>query len=114
MASVAGVVGNSISALLTDARVSASQTLSTGQALQVASMGVNSETAAYTLALPLAAAVKAPYVSGSPLVFTTDSMLAGRYNVTGTATGYTTQSTYPVLDLGVAGSTTVKDLLLMP
>ena len=114
MASVEGVVSNSISALLTDARVSASQTLSTGQALQVASMGVNSETAAYTLALPLAAAVKAPYVSGSPLVFTTDSMLAGRYNVTGTATGYTTQSTDPVLDLGVAGSTTVKDLLLMP
>lgn len=114
MASVAGVVSNSISALLTDARVSASQTLSTGQALQVASMGVNSETAAYTLALPLAAAVKAPYVSGSPLVFTTDSMLAGRYNVTGTATGFTTQSTDPVLDLGVAGSTAVKDLLLMP
>jgi hypothetical protein len=114
MASVAGVVSNSISALLTDARVSASQTLSTGQALQVASTGVNSESAEYTLALPLAAAVKAPYVSGSPLVFTTDSMLAGRYNVTGTATGYTTQSTDPVLDLGVAGSTTVKDFLLMP
>lgn len=114
MASVAGVVSNSISALLTDARVSASQTLSTGQVLQVASTGVNSESAEYTLALPLAAAVKAPYVSGSPLVFTTDSMLAGRYNVTGAATGYTTQSTDPVLDLGVAGSTTVKDFLLMP
>jgi len=114
MASVAGVVGNSISALLTDARVSASQTLSTGQSLQVASMGVDAETAEYTLALPLAAAVKAPYVSGSPLVFTTDSMLAGRYNLIGTATGYTTQSTNPVLDLGVAGSTTVKDLVLTP
>lgn len=113
MASVAGVVSSS-SALLTDARVSASQTLSTGQALQVASMGVDPETAEYTLALPLAAAVKAPYVAGSPLVFTTDSMLAGRYNVTGTATGYTTQSTDPVLDLGVAGSTTVKDLVLTP
>jgi hypothetical protein len=114
MASVAGVVGNSSSALLADAQVSASQTLSTGQSLQVASMGVNSETAEYTLALPLAAAVKAPYVAGSPLVFTTDSMLAGRYNVTGTATGYATQSTSPVLDLGVAGSTTVKDLVLVP
>jgi hypothetical protein len=114
MASVAGVVGNSISALLTDARVSASQTLSTGQAVQVAAMGVDAETAEYTLALPLAAAVKAPYVSGSPLVFTTDSMLAGRYNLIGTATGYTTQSTNPVLDLGVAGSTTVKDLVLAP
>jgi hypothetical protein len=112
MASVAGVVSSST--LLTDARVSASQTLSTGQALQVASMGVDPETAEYTLALPLAAAVKAPYVAGSPLVFTTDSMVAARYNVIGTATGYTTQSTNPVLDLGVAGSTTVKDLVLTP
>jgi hypothetical protein len=112
MASVAGVVSSSV--LLTDARVSASQTLSTGQALQVATMGVDPETAEFTMALPLAAAVKAPYVSGSPLVFTADSMLAGRYNLTGTATGYTTQSTNPVLDLGVAGSTTVKDLVLTP
>jgi len=113
MASVTGVVRSS-SALLTEARVSASQTLSTGQALQVATMGVDPVTAEYTLALPLAAAVKAPYVSGSPLVFTTDSMQAGRYSVTGTATGYTTQSTNPVLDLGVAGSTTVKNLVLTP
>jgi hypothetical protein len=113
MASVAGVVSFS-SALLTDARVSASQTLSTGQSVQVASMGVDPVTAEYTLALPLAAAIKAPYVSGSPLVFTTDSMVAGRYNMNGTATGYTTQSTNPVLDLGVAGSTTVKDLVLVP
>lgn len=113
MASVSGEVSFS-SVLLTDARVSASQTLSTGQALQVATMGVDPETAEYTLTLPLAAAVKAPYVSGSPLVFTTDSMQAGRYNVTGTATGYTTQSTNPVLDLGVAGSTTVKNLVLTP
>lgn len=113
MASVAGVVSSG-SALLTDARVSASQTLSTGQVLQVASMGVDPETAEYMLTLPLAAAVKAPYVPGSPLVFTNDSMVAGRYNLSGTATGYTTQSTNPVLDLGVAGSTTVKDFVLMP
>ena len=113
MASVSGVVSFS-SVLLTDARVSANQTLSTGQALQVATMGVDPVTAEYTLTLPLAAAVKAPYVSGSPLVFTTDSMQAGRYNVTGTATGYTTQSTNPLLDLGVAGSTTVKNLVLTP
>jgi len=113
MALVSGVVSFS-SVLLTDARVSANQTLSTGQALQVAAMGVDPVTAEYTLALPLAAAVKAPYVSGSPLVFTIDSMQAGRYSVTGTATGYTTQSTNPVLDLGVAGSTTVKNLDLTP
>jgi hypothetical protein len=113
MASVAGVVSFS-NALLTDARVSANQTLSTGQVLQVASVAVDPVTAEFTLSLPLAAAVKAPYVSGSPLVFTTDSMVAGRYNMTGSATGYTTQSTNPVLDLGVAGSITVKDLVLIP
>jgi hypothetical protein len=48
------------------------------------------------------------------LTFTTDSMVAGRYNVTGTATGYTTQSTNPVVDLGMANSNTVKDLVLTP
>lgn len=113
MASVSGVVSFS-GALLTDARVSANQVLSTGQALDVASVGVDPVTAEYSLTLPLAAAVKAPYVSGSPLVFTADSMVAGRYNLNGTATGYTTQSTHPVLDLGVAGSNTVKDLVLVP
>jgi hypothetical protein len=114
MASVAGVVSNSASALLLDAQVSARQTLSTGQALDVAWTGVDATTADYTLSLPLAAAVKAPYVSGSPLSFSTDSMVAGRYSVTGTATGYTTQSTNPQLDLGAPGSTTVKDLVLTP
>lgn len=114
MATVAGVVTNSSNLLLTDAYVAARQSLSTGQALDIATMGVDPITADYSLTLPLAAAVKAPYVSGSPLVFTTDSMVAGRYNLTGTATGYTTQSTNPVLDLGVAGSTTVKNLVLTP
>jgi hypothetical protein len=114
MATVSGGVTNSSSALLTDAHVAARQTLSTGQVLEVASTGVNTTTADYSLNLPLAAAVKAAYVSGSPLAFTVDSMQAGRYNVTGTATGYTTQSTDPVLNLGSAGSTTVKNLVLTP
>ena len=114
MASVAGVVSNNASALLLDAQVSARQTLSTGQALDVAWTGVDATTADYTLSLPLAAAVKAPYVSGTPLSFSTDSMVAGRYSATGTATGYTTQSTNPQLDLGAPGSTTVKNLVLTP
>ena len=114
MASVSGAVTNSSSALLTDAHVAARQTLSTGQVLDVASTGVNVTTADYSLNLPLAAAVKAAYVSGSPLAFNLDSMQSGRYQVTGTAAGYTTQSTNPVLDLGVAGSTTLKNLVLMP
>lgn len=114
MATVSGGVTNSSSALLTDAHVAARQTLSTGQVLDVASTGVDATTAEYSLNLPLAAAVKAAYVSGSPLAFTVDSMQAGRYNVTGTATGYTTQTTDPVLNLGLAGSTTVKNLVLTP
>jgi hypothetical protein len=114
MASVAGVVSNSSSALLTDAVVAARQTLSTGESIDVASTGVNTSTADYSLSLPLAAAVKAPYASGAALSFTTDSMVPGRYNVTGTATAYTAQSTNPVLDLGAAGSTTIKDLVLIP
>ncbi len=114
MATVSGGVTNSSSALLTDAHVAARQTLSTGQVLDVASTGVDATTADYSLNLPLAAAVKAAYVSGAPLAFTVDSMQAGRYNVTGTATGYTTQTTDPVLNLGLAGSTTVKNLVLTP
>ena len=114
MASVSGVVTNSSSDLLTDAQVAARQTLSTGQELDVAATGVNVTTADYSLRLPLAAAVAAPYASGGALTFTTDSMVPGRYNVTGTATGYTTQSTDPVVDLGIADSNTVKDLVLTP
>ena len=114
MATVSGVVSNSTSVLLTDARVAARQTLSTGQVLDVASTGVDSVTADYSLSLPLAAAVKAAYASGAALTFTTDSMVAGRYNLTATATGYSTQSTSPQLDLGAAGSTTVKNLVLTP
>ena len=114
MATVSGVVSNSTSVLLTDARVSVRQNLSTGQVLDVASTGVDSVFADYSLSLPLAAAVKAAYASGAALTFTTDSMVAGRYNLTATATGYSTQSTSPQLDLGAAGSTTVKNLVLTP
>lgn len=114
MASVAGVVSNSSNALLTDAVVAARQTLSTGESMDVASTGVNTTTADYSLSLPLAAAVKATYASGAAMTFTTDSMVAGRYSVTGMAMGYATQSTDPVLDLGLTGSTTVKNLVLTP
>jgi hypothetical protein len=114
MASVAGVVTNTANALLTDAMVSAIQTLSTGQVLAVASTGVDVVNADFSLRLPLAAAVKATYVPGAALSFSTDGMVAGRYNLNGTATGYTTQSTDPVLNLGLEGSTTLKNLVLTP
>lgn len=114
MASVAGVVTHTANALLTDAVVSASQTLSTGQVLAVATTGVDVVNADFSLSLPLAAAVKATYVPGADLSFSTDGMVAGRYNLNGTATDYTTQSTDPVLDLGLEGSTTLKNLVLTP
>ena len=114
MATVEGGVSNTSSALLTDAVVSARQTLSTGQVIDVAGTGVNATTADYSLTLPLEAALQAPYALGAALAFSTDSMVAGRYNVTATASGYTTQSTDPVLNLGAAGSTTVKNLVLTP
>jgi hypothetical protein len=114
MASVAGVVTNTANALLTEAVVSASQNLSTGQVLAVASTGVNVDNADFSLRLPLAAAVKATYVPGAALSFSTDGMVVGRYNLSGTATGYTTQSTDPVLNLGLEGSTTQKNLVLTP
>jgi Domain of unknown function (DUF4382) len=114
MASVAGVVTNTANALLTEAVVSASQTLSTGQVLAVASTGVDVVNADFSLNLPLAAAVKATYVPGAALSFSTDGMVAGRYSVTGTATDYATQSTDPLLDLGLEGSTTLKNLVLTP
>lgn len=114
MASVTGVVSNTANALLTEAVVSASQTLSTGQVLAVASTGVDVVNADFSLRLPLAAAVKATYVPGAALSFSTDGMVAGRYNLSGTATGYTTQSTDPVLDLGQEGSTMQKNLVLSP
>jgi hypothetical protein len=114
MASVAGVITNMANDLLTEAVVSASQTLSTGQVLAVASAGVDVFNADFSLRLPLAAAVKATYVPGAALSFSTDGMVAGRYNLSGNATGYTTQSTDSVLDLGLADTITLKNLVLTP
>jgi len=114
MASVAGVITNMANDLLTEAVVSASQTLSTGQVLAVASAGVDVFNADFSMRLPLAAAVKATYVPGAALSFSTDGMVAGRYNLSGNATGYTTQSTDSVLDLGLADTITLKNLVLTP
>ncbi len=114
-AQVAGTVKNGGGTLLLDASVQAQQSLSTAQVLDVAWTGVDPVTAQYSLTLPLAAPVKATYVSnGGPLSFATDSVTPGFYSLYGTATGYTTQSTLPGTTLGTAGSTTAKDLVLTP
>jgi Domain of unknown function (DUF4382) len=114
-AQVTGTVTNATSTLLTDASVNAQQSLSSLQALDVAWGNVDPNTAQYSLTLPLAAPLKAAYAgNGGPLNFSADSTTPGLYQVHGTATGYTTQTTDPGVTLGAANSTITKDLVLSP
>jgi len=113
-ATVAGLVTDASSVALTDAAVDAQQVLSGGQALDVAWSSVDPLTAAYSLNLPLAAPMRAAYVAGGPLVFSADAAVATKYNIVGSAPGYTAQSTTPALVLGAANSTTSKNLVLVP
>lgn len=110
---VVGVVRNSNNALLTDASVVARQTLGTGQVLEVGATGVNATDATYRLSLPLAAPLAAPYVGGNTLVFAPDTAAAGRYDIVGTAAGYTGQSTAPAVTLTGEAELT-HDLTLQP
>ncbi len=114
-AQVTGTVSDAGSTLLVDAGVNAQQSLSTLQTLDVAWGNVDPVTAQYTLTLPLAAPLKASYAGmGGPLSFTADSVTPGLYKLYGSASGYTTQTTDPVITLGVAGSTSTKNLVLAP
>jgi hypothetical protein len=114
MAGLAGTVTNASAVALTDAQVSVRQALSSGQILDVAWTAVDPLSAGYNLSLPLAAPLKAAYAGGSALTFTTDAVTPGAYNVTASASGYTGQSTAPGVVLGAPGSTTVKNLTLVP
>lgn len=113
-AAVAGVVTNASNVLLPEAAVNAQQVLSTGQTLDVAQMLVDPVTAVYSLPLPLAAPVTAPYTANGPLVFTADAAAAGSYNILASAPGYTVQNTAPAVVLTVANTITAKDLVLAP
>jgi len=116
-ATITGVVADASSPpnLILDANVNAKQTLSSGEVLDVNWQLVDPVTAVYSMNLPLAAPVKAPYVSPGSLVFTADS-LSGRYHILASATGYITQITDPHLTLtsADADTTTTKDLTLAP
>lgn len=96
MASVGGVVSNNAtpSVLLTDATVRATQALTDGPTIELASQPVNALDASYLMNLPLAGPIKAAYtVAGGPLVFgTADAAVAGKYSVLASAPGYGTQS----------------------
>jgi len=113
-ATVAGKVTNTSNTPLTDADVNAQQVLSAGQRLDVAWTLVDPANANYSLTLPLGAPNKAPYVASGPLIFTADTAAAGKYNILGSAAGYTTQTTAPAVTLTTANSVTTKDLVLAP
>lgn len=61
----------------------------------------------------MAAPLTAPYVAGNALVFTPDSATAGRYNIVGTAAGYTGQSTASAVIL-TGDAELTHDLMLQP
>ncbi|MBY4596903.1 DUF4382 domain-containing protein [bacterium BD-1] len=111
---VSGVVTNASSLPLTEAAVSVQQMLSTGQKLDVAWMPVDPLSAAYSLSLPLAAPLRAPYVATGPMLFAADTASAGKYDVWASALGYSTQSTPPAVTLTTADSITSLNLILEP
>ncbi|WP_404301456.1 DUF4382 domain-containing protein [Alicycliphilus denitrificans] len=111
---VSGTVTNASNTPLTDAAVNAQQVLSAGQKLDVAWTLVDPTNASYSLALPLVAPNKAPYVANGPLMFTADTAVAGQYNILGSATGYTIQNTAPAVTLTTPNSVTTKKLELAP
>lgn len=113
-ATVAGLVTDAAHVALTDAVVDAQQVLSGGQVLDVAWSPVDPLGAAYSLSLPLAAPMQATYVAGAPLVFGADAVVAGKYNILGSASGYATQSSASAVVLGTPSSTTSKNLTLAP
>lgn len=113
-ATVSGTVTNTSNTPLTDAAVNAQQVLGTGQKLDVAWTQVDPTNAAYSLTLPLVAPLKASYVASGPLVFTADAAVAGRYNILGSAPGYTVQNTAPAVTLTTANNVTTMNLVLAP
>jgi hypothetical protein len=76
-------------AVVTDAMVTALQDLGGGPAIQVASTPVDLELGTYTLGLPAAAPLQAPY-SASGLVFDADAAAAGKYRIQAAAPGRST------------------------
>lgn len=106
MSEVSGTTTVAVSgALVKDATVSASQTLTGGPTVLIASKPVDADLATYTLRLPVAAPQKASYnVSG--LTFAADTGAAGRYTLHGTAPGRT--AVQQALDVSGGGNQSVN------
>ncbi len=80
------VAGSGTPTLVLDASVRATQELTGGPVVEVAATPVDATAATYTLRLPAAAPVRAPYAAGG-LAFTADNVLAGLYSVHAAAPG---------------------------
>lgn len=111
---VSGTVTDAANTPLTDADVNAQQVLGTGQRLDVAWTPADPANASYSLSLPLAAPLEASYAGSGPLVFAADAAIAGKYDILGSAPGYTVQTTAPAVVLTTPNSVTLKDLVLAP
>ena len=96
-ASASGTIAGLVSMSLTpiDAVLSADQVLSDGTTIEVGATPADSVTGAWSLQLPTAAPVVAPYVAGTPLVFGADAAAAGKYTVLA-ASGTSTQTSGPL------------------
>ncbi|MCG2595074.1 DUF4382 domain-containing protein [Ramlibacter sp. XY19] len=73
-------------AAVTDATVTALQSLTGGPVIQLAAKPVDADLGTYTFKLPAAAPVKAPYAS-TGLTFTPDTAVAGKYRLQAVAPG---------------------------
>jgi hypothetical protein len=92
-----------------DATAAATQTLTGGDKIEVASGAVDTATGAYTYALPAAAPTVAAYVAApGTLSFAADSAVAGKYGLAATSAGVT--KTAGPITLG-AGTTVTTDFV---
>ncbi|WP_249931276.1 DUF4382 domain-containing protein [Ramlibacter sp. 2FC] len=92
VASVSGTVTTGSSVPVAGATVRATQALTGGPTIQVASQ-ITGATGGYALSLPLAAPIRAPYAGGAALAFAADGAVAGKYSFEAKAQGYLTQTT---------------------
>jgi hypothetical protein len=105
MNTVTGVVTatkGSTTTLLGEATITATQAVSTG-AVEVLSVPVDFDLATYTMKLPIADPVRAPY-SAAGLAFAADSTAAGKYTLTATAPGQSPMA--KTVDVRAAPTTT--------
>jgi uncharacterized protein with GYD domain len=99
MADVTGTVtlssisgSTTVTTVLTDASARSLQALTGGPTIELGNQPVDSALASYAFHLPVAAPVKAPYVSsGSALSFAPDTAVAGKYTIQVQSPGRATQ-----------------------